>query len=105
MMKAILTAAAIAVATPAASQVSHDEACSAMADMAESIMGARQSGASLQQALDIASKAKTAEVRDGIRAVAILAWGQPAFSTEEYQQKAVIDFRDNMHLYCLKNFN
>lgn len=79
-----------------------DEECSRAAHLAASIMGARQKGASLDSALKVLSDhIKDPAAADAGKKLILEAYKQPRFNTEENQQRAVDDFRDDVHLACL----
>jgi hypothetical protein len=101
-MKHIITAAVIcaALATPALAEKHVAEHCEVIADLAEGLMGARQAGASLSAVMSIA--AAEPQVRELVEAMILDAWSEPRWRTDESQSRAVADFRDRMHLLCLR---
>lgn len=100
------------LATPA-DQVLVDLLCSAIASTAETIMTARQNGVTLERILAAMNKVSASEaaaddpavsttVADYARAMVLQAFEVPHFQTEEVKQRAILDFRNDAHLSCLK---
>jgi hypothetical protein len=77
-----------------------DKTCSRAAKVAERLMNARQSGVSLEDATDTLVSSCPASA--GVRKLVMDAYSIPRFSSPEYQQRAIAEFRDGAHLACLK---
>ncbi|TIT01690.1 MAG: hypothetical protein E5W72_00195 [Mesorhizobium sp.] len=78
------------------------EACQMMGRFAEETMKARQHGIPLQKVLDIAAKSDVEIMRKALRAMAIEAWNQSRYGTEEMQDRAIGEFRDQVQVTCLQ---
>ena len=96
-MKNMTLALFALLAAPATAQeMTPDELCATFATYAEVVMKARQGGVPLGQMLD------TINGEPLLRNLVMVAYDQPRFSTETYQQEAIDVFRDNVHLGCLQ---
>mgnify|MGYP000040441913 FL=1 len=91
MLKAI-TLALTLVATPLAAETK--DTCLSVGTLATSVMQARQAGVDLGRAMEIAGDSSS------IQAMVLMAYGEPRFSTDEYQQNAVADFANTWMLSC-----
>lgn len=96
MKKLTLALFALFAAPATAQEMTPDEMCAAFATYAEVVMKARQSGVPLGQMLE------TIDGEPLLRSLVMVAYDQPRFSTESYQQEAIDVFRDNVHLGCLQ---
>lgn len=99
MMKAIAIAS-IALLSPTISAA--NEACENIAYMAEQIMTARQLGVPFGTAYAITQKPEFSVIRNMVEETVILAYEVPAYSTPLYRQAAINEFRDEMHITCIK---
>lgn len=70
--------------------------CEGVALIAEIIMKSRQAGVSLSRSLEIA------EGDELLREIALRAYEQPRMSTPQNQQRMIEDFRDELHLECIR---
>lgn len=98
-MKLTTLAALAALTFPTistAQEPAPDEICGVLAQYAQSIMTIRQRGGSLAQALT------TAEALPSLRGLVLAAYDEPRFSTADFQERAISEFRDEVHLACLK---
>lgn len=99
---ALLTAALLfAPAQPASA--ADDTTCESLAEFAETIMTARQRGLTLSSALELLNDAKFERIRDLLRTIVIQAYEAPLWSTEENKTKAIGEFRNEVHLACLRS--
>ena len=89
MLKAI-TLALTLVATPLAAEA---DACSQMGTMAAKIMEVRQIGVAVSKVIEIFDD-------DAMTAIILAAYQVPRFSTDEYQQRAIADFRNEVEVMC-----
>lgn len=96
MKKLTLALFALLAAPATAQEMTPDELCATFATYAEVVMKARQGGVPLGQMLD------TIDGEPVLRALLMVAYDQPRFSTESYQQDAISTFRDEVHLGCLQ---
>lgn len=82
--------------TAAQTQSDYMELCREISNLAESIMSNRQSGASMVQMMDIADGNGLAQ------SLVAAAYEEPRYSTPQYQQEAISDFRDQAYLECYR---
>ena len=101
--KTLIAATLIGATAPAIAQ--DDDYCRRFARLAGSVMDARQSGADISEMLDHASE--YAETNPRIvelnRVLVLTAFETPRFRTEKNQKRAISEFRNAMHLNCLKD--
>lgn len=76
-------------------------ACNSISSLAETIMKQRQNGAPMSEMMRIAGEAGGAIGKVGEELV-IMAYDKPRYTTENYQQRVIEDFRDSAHLECVK---
>lgn len=70
--------------------------CEEIADLATSIMDARQAGVDIIQMMQLA---------EGNKAVEFMikeAYKQPEYTNKEFKNRAIKEFKENMYLLCLK---
>ena len=89
MLKAI-TLALTLVATPLAAGTVD---CAQAGIMAGKLMQARQVGVPVSKVIEIFDD-------DAMTAIILAAYQVPRFSTDEYQQRAVADFRNEVEVMC-----
>lgn len=95
----IATCVTILTATTAsANKPTPEDFCEAFATASEAVMLGRQGGMSLSDSLAIAD---ANPMRDLLRSVIMAAWQTPRYSTADYRERAVQEFRDNQHVLCL----
>lgn len=82
----------------------NEKTCSRAAKVAEKLMEARQSGVSLEAAMDALVSSYPASSHKHVRKLVMDAYSIPRFSSTEFQQRAIAEFRDDSHLACLKVF-
>lgn len=76
--------------------------CDTSAQLARSVMAARQRGASLQEMMSI-DLFNDQSAHSGLaKQIAIAAYKQPRFSTPEYVDKAIQDFENDIYVTCLE---
>lgn len=78
-----------------------DSACNALATLAKSIMGSRQSGMPMTKAIGLINS-ENKEVADVTRKLVIAAYEEPAWNNKALQQKATTDFQNRIYLPCIK---
>lgn len=102
-MKTLALLAAFMVATPSlADMLDEDqrEACNGFSATAESIMNGRQQGVPIVTMHKIVMDAAGSSALS--QAVVNMAYEVPRYDTAPYQQDAVIDFGNEMFLFCSK---
>lgn len=77
-------------------EVTRDQFCAGLAELARTVMYVRQGGMSLSQTLSIAGQ------DDLHRSIIMAAWEEPRWHGRAAQQRAISDFRDTIHLECLR---
>lgn len=79
-----------------------EEVCSAIGDLAEAVMAARQAGVPFKKVLDINPKP---EERDLFKLmsyeITLEAYRRSRYDSEELQQKVIDEFSNSMHINCL----
>jgi len=73
-----------------------------MGKFAEETMKARQHGIPLQNILDLAAQGDSEIMRKGLRALAIAAWNEPRYGSDEMQERAIGEFRDQTQVKCMQ---
>lgn len=73
--------------------------CNQLYDTSEAVMDARQSGVDLRQMMQAADGNQLHE--DIVK----LAYKQPNYSTESYQQNAIKQFAEQFYLSCLEQMD
>lgn len=96
----LLPLAAVMLFSPQA--FAQKDYCSRAAQVAESLMNARQKGVSLQDAMEALKSSYPKNVHGFIEKLVISAYEIPRYSSSEYQRRAAGEFRDKAHLQCLK---
>lgn len=77
--------------------------CDKFAKSAEAIMSARQGGADMSKMTnDILSTQTIPEVKNLATAMINSAYDKPRYSSDEYQQRAIMDFKNDNYLSCVK---
>lgn len=101
-MKKLILAAVLAVA-PAL--VMADPVCDDMSEHAEVVMRAHQSGVSMKEVMAVIDKNLGGEsvVSDIYKSLVIDAYSQPRYHTDASKARKVADFRDQVHVFCLKS--
>lgn len=97
-LAAALTLGAPALAAETAPEVSPLEFCGAIRALAESSMGARQSGVPLGTALGTLADNP---VRALAESILYAAYEEPDYRTEAAQRDAVTDFANDIEVVCL----
>lgn len=96
----------VLVAAPAQAKVEESvsdtiELCTSMASLGETIMSSRQVGMPMDRLMG--HSYNDDGTPNGISLALIeLAYGQPRYSSEEYQRKAAQDFRNDVFQTCYK---
>jgi hypothetical protein len=88
---------------PAAAFTNEERAafCPVMGDISANLMGARQDGKVLSDAMrGMEGSLSDPLLGPIVRAMIIAAWERPRFSTQEYKDRAVVDFRNEIETQC-----
>lgn len=85
--------AAIALALTLATSAQADK-CQDAGDLAESVMTARQNGTPISRLMEIANG------QEVIVKMVLMAYGKPRYSTDEFQSRAIEDFRNLWEIGC-----
>lgn len=99
-MKALAVFALAGISLIAGSASADQGSCDAIGILAKSVMSARQGGVPMQDILSNGVGSK--KVSELTRLLAMAAYDQPRFSTEEHQERAITEFQNQMYLACLK---
>ncbi len=95
LLMALTTSALAAEPAPMPSMT---EVCSQIANTARITMKARQVGVSMRSSMELTTEPMIIDIITD-------AYGHPAYSTQEYQDKAIQDFEDHWYLRCVKAYN
>ena len=98
-MTRIITALVVALAVSGQAQAQIKLDCPIVGKSAENIMEARQLGMAMSELIERAHEQSLTKYKATIMA----AYERPRFDGEEYQQKAIDDFRNEMELACYKH--
>lgn len=90
-MKNLLTSIALALTLAASAQA---DQCQDAGDLAEAVMTARQNGAPISQLMEIANG------QEIIVKMVLMAYGEPRYSTDQFQSRAIEDFRNLWEVGC-----
>lgn len=85
--------AAIAFTLVLATSAQADQ-CQDAGDLAEAVMTARQNGAPISQLMEIANG------QEIIVKMVLMAYGEPRYSTDQFQSRAIEDFRNLWEVGC-----
>lgn len=105
MKKIALFAAAVlssCVAQPALADVfddAKDEFCPRVEDMSRTIMKGRQVGVPLVKMLE--AQKRIGPETEWARPIMMMAYHKPRYHTEEFQQREIDDFAEEMFLLCM----
>ena len=72
--------------------------CGNVADAAEQVMLARQSGAPMRDMMETAVESRIELLPHLVED----AYSRPRYSTDRHQQKSVLDFTDQWYLECIR---
>ena len=92
----------LAASIPSYADVDADTFCRNISVLAEGIMGARQSGVSMVQAMQISEEGNEV-YRPLFSEIIKDAYSQHRYSTKEYQNKEVTEFGIKHYLNCLES--
>jgi hypothetical protein len=84
----------------AASAQTHEE-CEWRATLSESIMRARHSGMTLSHSLGIVEK--NPSVKEVAYPIVLMAYSEPRFTTPRHQAESISEFRNKIHLDCIRS--
>lgn len=79
------------------------DSCTAIENMAETIMDRRQSGVKMSILMDIAKESKDKSLSRIITSLIIEAYEKPRYNTEKHKRRVIEDFRNNAFLNCYKD--
>ena len=95
-MKHLFAAIAFTLALATSAQA---DQCQDAGDLAEAVMTARQNGAPISQLMEIANG------QEIIVKMVLMAYGEPRYSTDEFQSRAIEDFRNLWEVGCYQAMN
>jgi hypothetical protein len=100
-MKKLIPILAIALTT----SVHAKDNCIGLSELSETIMSNRQHGTDITKLVKLFQKPQYATMRPYVTAKAIEAYEEPRYSTVEYQDNAIADFKNEAYLECYKIIN
>lgn len=81
-----------------------DRYCNGIAMLSSTAMESHQLGVPLSQSLEIAhDRAKGTKAEKVARSIILKAYSTQRYSSEVNQERAISNFRDEMHLECFKD--
>lgn len=99
MMKKLIAVLALTVAMINSAMAASPEFCAQASETAEVIMRNRQTGVSVIDMMKIANSSES--TKKMLTGLINEAFAEPAYSTPEYQQKAIREFGSQQYLMCL----
>lgn len=81
------------------------ELCSAINQLAGSIMTSRQNGVPMEKAMTAMNSVSTTDgkVQETINNMVMDAYQRPYYSSKELQQREVVEFQNRWYMQCLKS--
>lgn len=79
-------------------------ACEGFGRLAEELMVARQMGVPMSRVMEVAEAAWGDEDVNLLRQMVVLAYEVPRYATDEYQRRAIEDYRNEVELACYQAF-
>ena len=76
--------------------------CTVLSDLAGAIMKYRQDNVDVVKLYDVANSRPDAELQEFMRSTINLAYRQPGYSTDKYQAEAIVKFKNQFFLDCMK---
>ena len=98
-MKNLIIAAALTLSLTAFAEDAQTDFCDQLNIMAESIMGARQSGVEMRDMIRIT---REENMPGYVTEIIIRAYEKPRFSVEKNKQNAIKDFQNEIYLQCIR---
>ncbi|MET3601839.1 hypothetical protein [Martelella mangrovi] len=77
--------------------------CQALGKLAENIMRARQNGVSISKVMSLVEKADV--FKDITKQMIIIAYDEPRWNGKALQDRAVMDFSNDIQLMCYKTID
>ena len=100
-MKRIITALALTAAMISPAMATDEATCRMVKELAESNMKVRQAGVDIVKVLEL-TDGQSGKLVELDRKLTIDAYNEIAYSTPEYQEKAVREFGTKHYLNCIK---
>lgn len=97
MKKLLPTIALLMTLAPTAYAEDSKTMCKQVSAVAEQIMKARQNGVDMSKLFELT------EDNEAAQGMIILAYEQPQYSSDKYQQREVQKFKNGFYLACVKN--
>lgn len=98
MFKTIATVLALSIAPVAATAATAQEACTIFGNSAELVMKARQQGVPLSKLMEIS------QGNSIVTGIVLEAYKISRYSSPDYQERAIKDFRNVVELACYSEF-
>ena len=92
----------IAVAVMLCGTAAAEDPCTGPEELAEMIMTKRQQGAPMSAIMRIARSQDAERVRSIAVKLTMAAYDEPRYTSEEYQRRAVREFRNEVYRGCVK---
>jgi hypothetical protein len=79
--------------------------CANAGEAAKAVMRARQNNTDMSTVMAIVEKQEDEAVKKVTRQIVMMAYSQPAYETDEMQQKAIAEFSNTVQLACYQGTN
>ncbi|KXZ72129.1 hypothetical protein [Acinetobacter venetianus] len=80
--------------------------CESLDSLSNSAMTARQKGIALAEVLKVTDTVEgTVEQKKYVEEIIKQAFGETRFASAEFQEKAIVDFRNKIYLDCLNKYS
>jgi hypothetical protein len=77
--------------------------CTAISGLAETMMTNRQKGVAMSKMMELIKEiGKGSKITNSIESYVVRAYEQPRYSSPEMQKRSIEEFRDEVHLECVK---
>lgn len=98
-----------ASAKPLSTKTTRSDMCVSVSEFAKSIMERRQNGESITDIIGILDKARSEHstpetIYNAANNIILKAFDKPLYSSDEYKQKAIIEFSNQTYISCMKDF-
>lgn len=104
-MKYLVGVTLSALVLTSAHAAAASDICANAGETAKAVMRARQYNTDMSTMMAIVEKQENEAVKKVTRQMVMMAYGQPAYQTEEMQQKAIVEFSNNVQLACYQGTN
>ena len=94
----------LALALISSSAMADSEFCGALAKAAENLMKGHQNGAAMSDMLAVNAN-KSPVLKDLLDSLVMEAYSEPRYGSEKMKLRIIGEFRDKIHVECLRQIN